>query len=244
MVNTSNCIKWHKHIQLHIFVVLSGKMATLEKPMNEFKSLSRRVFKVMGDIRVCPEVRRVQIEAKPVREILYTAGEIDQPYSHYIFGSSFEGTSTTGLQSDLDEMVVDEKLYVVADVTEAQKHKSCYLTIQDHITPPGYAKLQLVSNGNCLYESYSTLPDIARGLYEIDSENRCLFTVLVPPTFVYATERHGPAFTTLSRKSAFTQDTVIGLRSKGWPECASEWFTRKRQYAFPSSAMIEAFKKN
>lgn len=239
----SNCIKWHRHIQLHIFVALSGKMATLEKPMNEFKSLSRKVYKVMEDIGAGLETRRVLIEAKTVREILYTVSEIDQPCSHYIFGSSFEGTSTTGLQSDLDEMVVDEKLYVVADVTEAPKYQSCYLIIQDQMTPPGYAKLQLVSNGKCLYRSYSTLPDIAWNLYEIDSENRCVFTVLVPPEFVYATERHGPAFTTLSKKSAFTQDTVIGFRSKGWPKCASEWFTRKRQYAFPSSTMTEAFKK-
>ena len=71
-----------------------------------------------------------------------TASELNEQMSIYTFGSLFERATTTGLDSDVDVVSVHESLPVVTNVSESQQFESCLLLIQDHRTPPGYAKLQ------------------------------------------------------------------------------------------------------
>ena len=68
----------------------------------------------------------------------------------YIFGSSYEGTTTLGMCSDVDRVYVLNGLPVVTGPAD-HSLGTCLLLVQDQTTPPGYYKLQLVHNGQPLY---------------------------------------------------------------------------------------------
>lgn len=54
--------------------------------------------------------------------------------SQYICGMFFEGTSTEGLQSECDNVIVGEASPVVEHLSEAQKYPYCSLMVQDSST--------------------------------------------------------------------------------------------------------------
>lgn len=126
----------------------SGEIYFSEDLLGEFPSLSTILSKVMNNIGVSTEKRDMWTKYHTVLEILETILRMDLGRtSQYIFGSLFEGTSTTGLQSVWDSFIVDEESPVVNHLSEAQKYPYCLLMVQDSSTPAGYVKLQLVSGG-------------------------------------------------------------------------------------------------
>ena len=156
----------------------------------------------------------------------------------YIFGSSFEGTTTPGLHADVDFVGVHESLPVVTNVSESQQFEYSLLLIQDHQTPPGYAKLQIVHYG--VPRTLSQF-NILRSGYRVDTENRlvwCLPDEARPPGMVL----HGPASTIERSDVAPSRDFVIAVRCKVWPACASEWLTRTRRYNNPTQDQINKCK--
>ena len=156
-----------------------------------------------------------------------------QQTSVYVFGSSFERTTTTDLDADIDFVIVDESLPVVTNVSESQQFEYCLLLIQDHRTPPGYAKLQWVH-----YDVPQTRSqfNILRSGYRVDTENRLVWCL--PEESVL----HGPALKTESSVLVASQDLVPAVRCKVWPACASEWLTRTRLYNYPTQDQINKCK--
>ena len=62
----------------------------------------------------------------------------------YLAGSTFEGSTTQGLCSDI--LCCDECLEVIQDIKDIPANECCLLTVQDVHTKPGYVKLQRVSS--------------------------------------------------------------------------------------------------
>ena len=155
-----------------------------------------------------------------------------QLMSFYVFGSSFEGTTTFGLDADFDFVFVNEYSPVVTNVSESQQFESCFLLIQDHQTPPGYAKLQRLHYG--VPQTRSQF-NIFRWGTQVDTENRLV--LYLPDEFrLPGTVLHGPAST---KEGA---DYVPAVRCKVWPACALEWLTRTRRYNYPTQDQINKCK--
>ena len=150
--------------------------------------------------------------------------------SCYIFGSSAEGTTTHGLDSDRALVKVAEDNPVVTNIAEAQQYRRCFLLVQDSNTPPGYAKLQRVYNGVPVIRSSDSISIE-------DAEEKVIFISLAEQ--FGAQVIHGPA---VSRKEQINASDVDAYRCRTWPACASEWLTRRRYHNWPSQEQIDKCK--
>ena len=167
------------------------------------------------------------------------------PESVYTCGSKFEGTTTSGLQSDEDILnVVDSP--VVTNITDAKQYQYCWMLVQDPFTPAGYAKLQCVSCG---------IPTIVSHLegginntdnnFSEDAEGRLVYRSdikLYPTSNVTDFHYHGPAATIEKTLDHTSIDSVFALRCNTLPDCAGEWITRQRHHNWPTEDTIEKCK--
>lgn len=112
-----------------------------------YQPLSLRLYQVMEDIGATVDMRNTMKNSSITREILQTIAFQQDELTSYIFGSSYEGTTTPGMDSDNDTVLISDNLPVVIDCAEHPYGKSLLL-LQDRTNPAGYCKLQLVQNGN------------------------------------------------------------------------------------------------
>ena len=254
-----------------------------------YKPLSQRFYKVLEDIGVSTEIRDLMGKYCTSLEIRQTmclrlAAETyntrarssnsrvtgTNPVSIYICGSSFEGTTTKGMESDIDELIVAELLPVATDISDAQLHNICLLMLQDFYTPPGYAKLQLVVDSvqEFLSSVCHLLPMTGyereyRSIYidNRDTEDGEMIHGPARPTLATNTAYdyegrevliytqnikgdvvHGPARTIPQTGFNAAVDKVVAFRCRKIPDCASEWFTRQRHYNWPTPEWIDKCK--
>ena len=222
--------------------MFAGKIDVSSTFPNYYKSLSRRLYKVLENIGASTYERDARIRVMTTSEIMHSMSKglkcqgLDCQ-TYYMFGSSFEGTTTHGLESDVDFVYVDEHCPVVTNISEAQHYQDCVLLVQDSITLPGYAKLQRVCYGvlgtGTMFNKqsgYSTC---------IDAEDRaCIYLqIALGPGQV----RHGPAISE-HKILCLASDYVPALRCRSWPACASEWLVRQRHHNWPSQEQIDQCK--
>ena len=186
--------------------------------------------------------------------------------SLYVCGSSFERTTTQGMRSDVDNLLVLEIVQVVTDISDAQLYDDCFFIVQDFYTPPGYAKLQWVENGVPSFRSSATgcereyisvnidnretedgesthgpaRPTQTNTVIAYDNEGRKfqIETRIVQDGVVI----NGPARTTPGTWHSLAIDKVIAFRCRKIPHCALEWFTRQRHYNWPTPEWIDQCK--
>ena len=141
-------------------------MSLLQDLPDYYQPLSLKVYQVLEDIGVNTEMRQLMMDDCITQEILENT--CTQPFvTSYIFGSSYEGTTTRGMNSDVDTVWVLNDLPVVTDPAD-HPVGNCLLLVQDQTTPPGYCKLQLVHNGIPLYgNNTGIINDISPGLQDI-----------------------------------------------------------------------------
>ena len=217
-----------------------------------YKCLSKLLYQAMEDIGASTEMKNLRMEMSTIIELLMTVSYILQ-ISVYIFGSGYEGTSTSGMKSDADIVFVSKDLPVVTDNSAALSGESLLL-VQDTYTPPGYAKLQLMRNGFPLLKSAcdvsldivnSFLRKIApKSLFAIGSDNAERAVLFLSPTedVLNDMDRNGPALTGTHVPRGVLTDSVLAFECSEWPQCAAEWLERKRRHNWPSPALIQTCK--
>ena len=227
---------------LYSIYVFAGKIDVSSTFPNYYKSLSRGLYKILENIGASTSERDARIRVMTTSEIMHSiSGDFKWKgvdyQTHYVFGSSFEGTTTHGLQSDADIVTVNEHWPVVTNISEAQNYEDCVLLVQDSSTPPGYAKLQRVCYG--VLETGKTLP-VDSHWTRVDAEDRaCLYLpIKLGPDQV----RHGPAVSEPMKNNYLASDNVCALRCRSWPACASEWLIRQRHHNWPSQEQIDQCK--
>ena len=198
------------------------------------RHMSVRLYDVLDKVGASAEYRKLRQDCAISREIIYTLGyQLKQHLcSFYIFGSSSEGSTTPGMNSDTDVLVCHDKYPVIDNISDAGDGHSL-LMIRDKHTKPGYVKLQRVYNGQpqTVYTR-----DIDRDGEESDSEGRiCLTHVSELGKNKAVDERNGPADTSIMGNF----DNVVGFRCLKIPEFSREWIGQKRQYKWPSKRMID-----
>ena len=206
--------------------------------MEHHRSLSLDLFDVLEDLGATIETRNIMMESTITGEILRTITV--SPCSLYVFGSAYEGTSTEGLQPDIDGALIRHEMPVITDIANFPSSNSYLLVPEEQ---PGYVRLQLVHKGDVQWERCQDLElDMCHHL-SVDMNNRvCL---VQNSEGLLLTEMHrmeGPAIHMDAVKTLSSSDIVVALACTIWPECAQEWLSRKRIHGWPSKELIKLCK--
>ena len=207
--------------------------------MKHHRSLSLALFYAMEDLGATIENRNITMETAISREILDTIAT--PPWSVYVFGSTYEGTSTKGLLPDTDVAIIHSNMPVITDIANCPSSNS-YLFVPDE--QPGYVRLQLVHNGDVQWERCPELTLMNHHL-SVDINNRVCLVQNSDLEGFKLTEKHrkeGPAIHLDAVKGNTSSDTVFALSCTDWPECAREWLSRTRIHGWPSKELIKQCK--
>ena len=206
--------------------------------MKHHRSLSLALFYAMEDLGATIENRNITMETAISREILDTIAT--PPWSVYVFGSTYEGTSTEGLLPDSDVAVILPDMPVIIDTANCRSSNS-YLLVPD--VQPGYVRLQLVHNGDVQWERCPELKVHKYHHLSVDMNNRVCLVQNLEGFIMKETHRmEGPAFHKDGVKDFPSSDTVVALFCTDWPECAREWLSRNRIHGWPSEELIKQCK--
>ena len=213
-------------------------MVPSKEEICHYKHLSLKLYNVLEDIGVSTENRDVNTKNVTIQEILYTL--VAQPdCSVYMFGSTYEGTTTAGMGSDTDFVIIPTYMPLATDIDEC-KDPNGLLLVPD--TKPGYVRLQLVRQGRPKYWNQPTPLD---SWYSIqfrlvsDTHNRiCLMPQFDAMVKFPDSYRQGPAISLKENHDIPSGDFVIALKGETWPDCVAEWLTRRREHGWPSPELI------
>ena len=232
----------------NVLFFISGAMSLLQDLPDYYQPWSLKVYQVLEDIGVNTEMRQLRMDNSITEEIL-TNTYSSPLVTRYIFGSSYEGTTTRGMRSDVDTVLVHNHMPVVTDPAD-HPIGNCLLLVQDQTTPPGYCKLQLVHNGIPLYGNNTGIindisPDLKAYLtFCLDKNNRLVCSFTPPPVCVqFTNRRQGPAMTIDEFEKIVAQDIVFALQCSSWPACGTEWLHRNRPSKWPTNEMIDKCKR-
>ena len=201
----------------------------------------------MDDIGASEDVRKVRMESSVTQEILHTV-YMQPEMSVYNFGSRADGTTTEGMDSDLDTVYIFNNLPVVTDPSENPVGTSL-LFIQDATTPAGYCKLQLTQDG---VPQYGDVPDADPYLDEYcraclqfiaDTDNRlvCCFTPSDSELGKYD-QRHGPAMTRNASTGYTSMDLVRAVECYNTSHFIHNWLNRTRKFDWPAGDILQICK--
>ncbi|XP_060584969.1 uncharacterized protein LOC132740921 [Ruditapes philippinarum] len=150
----------------------------------------------------------------------------------YYLGSKSEGTTTPGLESDLDYIACDNNVRVIQDLSEWEHGKKNYLMIQNENTTPGYCLLQLFQYGRPM--PANEIPDE----HHLSDRRRILCKNTIKDCFMTSGyEQHGPSIAKRWQHGFCDTDMVPAFPCKSWPQSASGWLKRQGTGGLPTHEM-------
>jgi hypothetical protein len=152
----------------------------------------------------------------------------------FIFGSTSEGSTTKGLESDTDCLNSLNTFNVIQDWSEWEYSKHNLLMIQDENVSPGYCFLQELRND-------VPLPHVLK--MNVYSYRDRLGKILLKNTLLNAAGnsamRHGPAFTEQDIPGIYDRDLVFAFPCHLRPVQAGHWLNQHREEHWPTNDMIQ-----
>jgi hypothetical protein len=147
---------------------------------------------------------------------------------HYIMGSQSEGTTTLGLNSDIDRVSSIKMFHVIQDWSDWQPGVINLLMIQDHSVSPGYCQLQMLRPDAPL-----PLPEcgIMPFFFRTDRIGRVCYRNSFISMFILNMSglvQHGPAFSTEDA------DAVFAITCTTWPLQARQWLHQQSVGQWPT----------
>ncbi|XP_053388983.1 uncharacterized protein LOC128552014 [Mercenaria mercenaria] len=194
------------------------------------ENVSLRLSEVLADIgvdeRIVQKRRRTWLLRESMKTISLQLRDING--TGYYLGSQSEGTTTLGLNSDIDQLLCHNNyMYnVIQDWADWEPGKLNYLMIQDETVSSGYCLLQLLRDD-------APLPynDVLDGDHFRDRTGR----ILLKNTIMSAAAanvyeggvRHGPAYAEQGQPGLIDNDIVCALPCKSWPLQAMQWLDQQ-----------------
>ncbi|XP_060554688.1 uncharacterized protein LOC132715667 [Ruditapes philippinarum] len=191
------------------------------------KTLSLKLSEVLEVVGVNEEIvmkrRRMFVFMESLETILYRSCGGNETAYH--FGSQSEGTTTIGLTSDVDTVIVDYDYDVIQDWAEWKQNKINkinLLMIQDENTIPGYCFLQRFRSDEPLFET--NIPDENYIRY---SKRRVLLRNMFLTTFPLENiERHGPSNAMSGNDGYCDSDIVFAFPCNSRLQSTSQFLER------------------
>ncbi|XP_060562593.1 uncharacterized protein LOC132722168 [Ruditapes philippinarum] len=156
----------------------------------------------------------------------------DENVTAYFLGSQSEGTTTVGLDSDIDVLVCMYDCNIIQDMSEWKHCKVNYLMIQDENTTPGYCFLQLLRHDAPLPVTASPNEN-----YITDRSGRILYKNTVIHGLLECAVGHGPSLAIQGQPGICDRDTVLAFPCRSWPQSASSWLDRQGIDRWPTQEM-------
>ncbi|XP_060574010.1 uncharacterized protein LOC132731773 [Ruditapes philippinarum] len=204
---------------------------------NYTETVSMKLSEVLADIgvdeRIVMKRRRTLLLMESIENIYHQL--LDENFFIYLFGSQSEGTTTIGIQSDIDQLIRDKEYPVIQDWSDWISGLYNFLMIQDNSVSPGHCLLQSL-------RSDAPLP--------ADGESDQFFfkdrtgRVFVKNSIVHVSsvnrdevELHGPAYARQGQPGYCDKDTVMALHCTTWPQQARQWLIQQGEGQWPSAEM-------
>ncbi|XP_060568762.1 uncharacterized protein LOC132727342 [Ruditapes philippinarum] len=197
--------------------------------------LSLKLSEVLEDVGVNEEMvmkrRRVHMLAENIHTV--SLKSICENRTVYNFGSQSEGTTTIGLNSDTDILLLDYDYNVIQDWAEWKQNKINLLMIQDEDVTPGYCFLQLLRSDEPLFETIIPDQDYIR-----DNKGKILLKNTSLTAAGDDAVRHGPSNSILGKEGYNDIDIVFGYPCNSLPQSALHSLDRQSIWRWPISEMI------
>ncbi|XP_045157494.2 uncharacterized protein LOC123523840 [Mercenaria mercenaria] len=204
------------------------------------ENVSLRLSEVLADIgvdeRIVQKRRRTWLLAESMQTI--SLQQQDFNCSAYFLGSQSEGTTTHGLDSDIDILICPNNLNVIQDWADWEPGVCNYLMIQDETVSSGYCLLQLLRDD-------APLPynDVPVQHHFRDRTGRILLKNTLMTAAVAAADvwergvMHGPAYAEQGKPGFIDYDSVSAFQCKSWPLQARQWLDQQGVGQWPSDDM-------
>jgi len=200
--------------------------------------MSRHLSRVLDDIGVIQDMTDLRRHIHLLKETLNTISSKLQGYNdtHYIVGSQSEGTTTIGMDSDMDNMIILNNYLVVFDWAEWDKDKIIMLAIKDNTTPPQLCYLQRLRRDLPLKMDVTVNPTD-----EVDEEGRVLVSNKWNDDLIWESSKHlGPMISHGPSKSFSDKvDMVFAFPCASMPPECEILFRRPRPGHFPKPETLE-----
>jgi hypothetical protein len=200
------------------------------------KTLSLKLSEVLEDVGVNEKMVMKRRKILMLKESLatITRRSLGEKETIYYLGSQSEGTTTKGLRSDLDTVIVDYDYNVIQDWAEWEQSKINLLMIQDENVTPGYCFLQLLRSDEPLFET--NIPDEH---YIRDSNGRILLRNTIVTRYIEENiERQGPSNAISGENGYCDRDIVFAYPCNSWPQSVSQSLERPDIMRWLSSESI------
>jgi len=202
------------------------------------RKMSRYLSQALDDIGVFPDMTDLRRHIHLLYETLTTMECKLRGLNEtvYIVGSQSEGTTTIGIDSDTDHLLILNDALVVFDWAEWEKGKHNMLAIRDNTTPPQLCYLQRLRRDLPLKIDQPVEPTD-----EVDEEGRVLVSNKWMEDQLWERFKHlGPMISHGPSKSFSDKvDAVFAFPCASMPEECSFLFRRPRPGHYPKLETLE-----
>ncbi|XP_045191682.2 uncharacterized protein LOC123548454 [Mercenaria mercenaria] len=191
-----------------------------------YHNVSTRLSEVLGDIGVNENMVLKRRSAALLRETMKTINirtKNGSQFTAYNLGSQSEGTTTRGLQSDIDSLFCLDQFILIQDWSEWTPGKCNFLIIQDETTPPGYCLLQRLRLDAPLPTTHET-----PNFYVKDTHGRILLkNKVIDAVILEGFQRQGPSTASVAEPGNLASDSVAAFPCKSWPQSSRACLDRQ-----------------
>lgn len=201
-------------------------------------AMSRRLARILDDAGVSAEIfrarRKTYLQIECSKNVL---SSITEGIRWYHFGSQTEGTTSLGMESDLDTLTYNPRMPVILDMADWQHGKDCLLFRLDETSPPQHCSLQRLrsdvperfTNRDVDYHVTDFNGDVFITHQYFDA---CIRESLDSLDLPYV--RHGP-----SRSYTDDEDMVLGLFCPRPPSICQAMLRRPRPGHWPRPETLQ-----
>ncbi|XP_045194820.2 uncharacterized protein LOC123563768 [Mercenaria mercenaria] len=198
------------------------------------QNLSLRLSEVLDDIGVSEEMVLKRRRSVLLEETMLTITRMSiSNHSMNIFGSSCEGTTTVGLNSDTDFLCCVHDFNVIQDYADWKHGFTNLLMIQDNTTSPGYCLLQQIRDDVPLPATHVLDEDHVRDASGRVLLKNTLYRDVMPADAV----QHGPSWAREGDPGFADADYVFAFHCNSWPYEARPWLDRQGIGSWPTADM-------
>ncbi|XP_053395420.1 uncharacterized protein LOC128555814 [Mercenaria mercenaria] len=200
------------------------------------ENVSLRLSEVLADIGVDERIVLKRRKTFLLGETMFTIPykTVDVPGSSYFLGSQCEGTTTTGLDSDIDNLLCHDDFNIIQDWADWEPGVYNYLMIQDETVSPG-CLLQNLRDDAHFPEDVPNEHHFRDGTGRILLRNTSLTALRAQANQVGV--RHGPAYAQQGYPGFKDVDIVDALPCRSWPLQARQWLDQQGVGQWPSDHM-------
>ncbi|XP_060556857.1 uncharacterized protein LOC132717412 [Ruditapes philippinarum] len=198
-------------------------------------NLSLKMSQVMDRICVSEKIVMKRRISGLLRESLFAFNHKlrDKDLNVFLFGSQIEGTTTPGLQPDVDCIISIKNYNVIQDLSAWQNGKVNLLMIQNENVSPGYCLLQALRGDAPLPQEVEVDDNFYR-----DRMGRLLLKNTMFDG-LHDAVRNGPAHSFQGVPGLEDSDFVAALPCDLRPVQAQHWFNQHGEEHWPTSGMIQ-----